>query len=86
MRVGDLVIGTERMREHKAIGIRGKILLVDTSKGLPYLVEFEKPMGGHHGHSDKVKGKMGHCWWCYEHYIKLVSSNVWQGKKPTGGR
>lgn len=71
MRLGDRVkfIGGSRGR---CVGEEGKIIKVLGSNFMwDYTVEFDKDVGGH---SCYRQGKEGHCFWLYEHEIKLIES------------
>lgn len=68
-KVGDRV-------NHGSFG-EGKIIAIESSLSLQYLVEFDKEDSIlHNGNGvGTVIGKSKHCWWCYEHGLQLISNS-----------
>lgn len=59
--IGTRVVITKSERPKAKIGTKGTVVVIADDVTDRFLVEFDKPMGGHNGRS-YYRGKFGHCW------------------------
>ena len=65
VKVGDTVVHRNEGRGKYLRGKRGIVLCIDGGCAESILVEFFDNINGHAGNLHNIRGKRGHCWWCY---------------------